>query len=135
MRNPLDDYYTVAQLCEMGWTKGLINRFLGRPDRLFPVNHWRNFHGKKAWLVSTVELIEMTQGFEAAFLHSAKFRLIDTDEIERVLERIYDLRESCTLTPVQIESDFERRLEACAAQTAELFNDARFRGYRTPHKC
>ncbi len=119
----------------MGWTKGLISRFLGRSDRLFPVNHWRNFHGKKAWLISTVELIEMTQEFEAAFLHSAKFRLIDTDEIERVLERIYDLREGRNRTPERIKSDIERRIEVCAAQAAELFNDARFRGYRTPHKC
>ena len=130
-----EGYLTVADLCELGWTRGLIKRFLGQPDRLFPVDHWRNYSGKKAWLISTVELIEMTQGFEAAFLRSAKFRKISRAEIERVLSRIYELRESCQLTPEQVESEFERRIQVCAAQAADLLNEARRRGFRTPHKC
>ena len=130
-----EGYLTVAELLELGWTKGLIKRFLGLADCLFPVDHWRNYSGKKAWLISTVELIEMTQGFEAAFLHSAKYRSMSEAEIERVLSRIYDLRESCHLTPDQILSDVEARLQACAAHAADSINEARRRGYRTPHKC
>lgn len=130
-----EGYLTVAELCERGWTRGLIERFLGRPDRLFPVDHWRNYSGKKAWVISTVELIEMTQGFEAAFLRSVKFRKIGRTEIEGVLSRIYELRESCQLTPEQIESELERRVEVCAAKVADSLNEARRRGFRTPHKC
>ncbi len=65
-------YLTVQDLLDRGWTRGLIDRYLGPPNRRFPVHHWLNWTGKNAWRIEWVEMTEMTQGFEAGFLRSAK---------------------------------------------------------------
>lgn len=128
-------YLTIEDLVERGWTKGLIERFLGTPDRRFPVDHWLNWSGKKAWREEWVELTEMTQGFEAAFLRSAKCRNLSRYEIEDVIDRIYAAREEAPFRVEQIEDEWTRRINACAASAADLINSARAMGYRTPHKC
>lgn len=128
-------YYTVEDLVDRGWTRGLIDRFLGTPDRRFPVDHWLNWSGKKAWREEWVELTEMTQGFEAAFLRSAKRRKLPRYVIEEVIDRIYAAREKAPFRIEKIEDEWTRRINACAASAAELINSARAMGYRTPHKC
>jgi len=129
------DYLEVKDLREMGWTRRLIERHLGPPDELFPVDHWANWSGKKAWHRQTVELVEMTQGFEADFLRSAKRRKLPREIVEAVVDRIYSYREGRGLTPDAIESEVECRKKAILKRAADIFTEARRRGYRTPHKC
>ena len=78
-----DGYLTVSALRELGWTRGLIKQHLGPPDRLLPVQHWKNWSGKKAWHADTVELVEMTQGFELSFLQSARIRRLPAQTLMR----------------------------------------------------
>lgn len=126
---------TVADLLERGWTRSLIALHLGVEDDRFPVNHWANYSGKKAWRIQTVELVEMTQGFERSFLRGAKIRKLPKDMVEKVVDRIYTLREGKGLTPEQIEWDYQQRVKAVCRSAADLITEARRRGYRTPHKC
>ena len=128
-------YLTVADLIDRGWTRSLIAKHLGPPDELFPVDHWLNWSGKRAWHIQTVELVEMTQGFEASFLRGAKIRKLKRESIEAVIDRIYNLREGLGLTPDKIQSDYETYMRAKCKQAANLISEARRRGYRTPHKC
>jgi hypothetical protein len=128
-------YLTVTDLIDRGWTRSLIAKHLGPPDELFPVDHWLNWSEKNAWHIQTVELVEMTQGFEASFLHGAKIRRLPKDKTEAVIDRIYNLREGRGLTPDQIQSEYESHLRAVCNSAADLISEARRRGYRTPHKC
>lgn len=128
-------YYTVADLRELGWTRGLIERYWGPPDTYLPVDHWANWIGKKAWRIEWVEQIEMTQGFEAGFLRSARIRRLPVEKVEEVIDRIYRTRENGTSSTEIIQRDSERLLNAQLAQAADFLGEARRRGYRTPHKC
>lgn len=130
-----DRYLTVSDLTDLDWTRGLIKLYLGAPDRLLPVNHWKNWSGKKAWHSDTVDLIEMTQGFELSFLRSAKIRRLSRERVEAVIERIYTAREISCNKVEEIPSDAIGKAIACLASAAEVFAEARRRGYRTPHKC
>ncbi len=128
-------YLTVQDLLDAGWTRGLIDRYLGPPDRLFPVNHFRNFYGKKAWRIEWVDSQMMTQGFELGYLRSAKSRRLPKFQIEEMIDRIYQLREEAPTKVEVIKSEEQRKLNAVFYDIAELFSEARRRGYRTPHKC
>jgi hypothetical protein len=130
-----EGYLGVEDVIDRGWTRGLIRKHLGHPDRMFSVNHWLNYSGKYAWRLSTVELAEMSQGFERSFLHSARIRRLREIEVEEVIDRIYLLRE-VGLSPEPVETDpFLAKLNACADSAAALFAEARRRGFRSPHKC
>jgi hypothetical protein len=129
------DYLDVKDLFALGWTRHLVEQHLGPPDELFPVNHWANWSGKKAWRRQTVELVEMTQGFEVDFLRSARRRTLAREVVDAVVARIYSYREGRGLAPDVIESEAERRRKAILKQAADIFSEARRRGYRTPHKC
>ena len=48
------------------WTRTLRERFLGSVDRRLPVDHWKNWYGKDAYLARRVELTEITLECEAA---------------------------------------------------------------------
>lgn len=128
-------YLTVEELIDRGWTRSLIKIHLGPPDRVFPVAHWLNWSGKKAWLYQTVELVEMTQGFEASYLRGAKIRKLSRESMQQVIDRIYALREGIGMTQDQVETEWQRRINACASSAADYITEARRRGYRTPHKC
>ncbi len=128
-------YLTVQELMDTGWTRGLIDRFLGPPNRLLPVNHFRNFHGKKAWRIEWIESMMMTQGFETGYLRSAKSRRLPVTQVEQMIDLIYTLREEAPMKVEVLESEEQRKLNACFYDIAELFSEARRRGYRTPHKC
>ncbi len=130
-----EGFLIVQNLLDDGWTRGLIARHLGAPNRLFPVNHFRNFYGKKAWRIEWVEAQMMTQGFEHGFLRSAKSRKLPKSQIEEMIDRIYQLREDAPTKVEVLESEEQRKLNACFYDIGELFAEARRRGYRTPHKC
>jgi hypothetical protein len=130
-----EGYLTVKDLLGRGWTRGLINRYLGMPDRRFPVDHWLNWSGKGAWRIEWVELTEMTQGFEAGFLRSARIRRLPIPKVGEVIDRIYASREQSPFRLEQVEDEWIGRINTCAASAADLINSARAMGYRTPHKC
>lgn len=129
-------YLDVCELIsKRQWTRSLIKKHLGHPDRIFPVNHYRNYSGKHAWLQSTIELAEMTQGFEKSFLHGARIRRLQREDIDEVIERIYHLREQGPTAEPMASDNLPAEVAACAHSVAAIFEEARRRGYRTPHKC
>ena len=63
-------YLDVNQLSERGWTKALIEQFLGEEDMRIPVNHFMNFSGKGLWQRGRVGRAERTASFRAALERS-----------------------------------------------------------------
>ena len=122
----------VYQLRQRGWTEGLIRRFLGEPDDWEPVNHYANFTGKRVYSLQRVEATEADESFDCAFRASVKRRKIKNKaafikERNKTTGLVNDWLQS--QTPEQIET--ARTLE----KVASLIEEARKRGYRTPHKC
>ena len=116
-----------------GWTRTLIGRFLEPEDYRNTVNHFRNYAGKKMYQRRRVELTEASAEFEAAFMLSAKRRRLAPERIDATCTRIRDLRESRD----QLREGNIRVLsqqEIVFRKIGELFEQARARGYRTPHK-
>lgn len=64
--------FTMDDLRNRGWTRTLIDNFLGTEDYRNPVDHFRNYSGKKMFIRRRVELIEASPEFESAFMASAK---------------------------------------------------------------
>jgi hypothetical protein len=52
-----------------------------------------------------------------------------------MIDRIYQLREDGPTKVEVLDSEEQRKLNAALYDIAELFSEARRRGYRTPHKC
>ena len=80
-----------------------------------------------------VELIESSAEFEAAFMLSAKRRRLAPERIDATCTRIRDLRKNrdqLREANIRVLSQEEIVFRKCA----ELFEQARARGYRTPHK-
>lgn len=134
-RDPHEGFLTVADLVAEGWTRGLIERHLGPENRRMPVDHWRNYSGKKAWAGDWVELVMMTPGFEAGFLRSAHHRKLAPEAIATMLDRIQALREQHRISPAAAEDAHVRWLAACANAAGDAMQRARRRGFRTPHMC
>ena len=125
--------FTVEDLLTRGWTLTLIERFLGREDYRDPVDHFRNYAGKKMYQRRRVELTEASAEFEAAFILSAKRRRLASETIDATCTRIRELRESrdqLREANIRVLSQEEIVFRKCA----ELFEQARARDYRTPHK-
>jgi hypothetical protein len=125
--------FTVEDLLTRGWTRTLIERFLEHEDYRNPVDHFRNYSGKKIFLRRRVELIESSAEFEAAFTLSARRRRLPPERIDATFTRMRELRESRD----QLREANIRVLsqeEIVFRKIAELFEQARARGYRTPHK-
>jgi hypothetical protein len=125
--------FAVADLLTLGWTRTLIERFLEPEDYRNPVDHFRNYSGKKMFQRRRVELIEASAEFEVAFMLSAKRRRLAPERIDATCTRIRELRENRD----QLREANIRVLsqeEIVFRKIAELFEEARARGYRTPHK-
>jgi hypothetical protein len=136
MKNPeshTNKDFTVEDLLTRGWTLTLIERFLEPEDYRNPVDHFRNYAGKKMYQRRRVELTEASAEFEAAFMLSAKRRRLAPERIDATCTRIRELRENRD----QLREANIRVLsqeEIVFRKIAELFEQARARGYRTPHK-
>src|SRR5262249_47909934 len=120
-------------LLTRGWTRTLIERFLEWEDYRVTVDHFRNYAGKKMFLRRRVELTEASAEFEAAFILSARRRKLPPENIEATCAWIRELRENRD----QLRGANIRVLskeEIVFRNIAELFEQARARGYRTPHK-
>jgi hypothetical protein len=125
--------FTVEDLLTRGWTRTLIDRFLEPEDYRNPVDHFRNYAGKRMFQRRRVELTEASAEFEAAFILSAKRRRLASETIDATCTRIRELRENRD----QLREANIRVLsqeEIVFRNIAELFEQARARGYRTPHK-
>jgi ankyrin repeat protein len=126
--------FTVEDLLKRGWTRTLIDHFLGTEDYRNPVDHFRNYSGKKVFIRRRVELVEASPEFENSFVASAKRREMSDAAVDEVRARIAELRanrdqlrESNITVPT--------KEELVLRDIADLFSQARARGYRTPHKC
>ena len=129
-----EEDFTVEDLLKRGWTHTLIDHFLGREDYRNPVNHFRNYSGKKVFIRRRVELVEASPQFESSFMASAKRRQISDAAVDEIRARIAELR---TRREELIESSIRvpSKEELVLREAAELLSQARSRGYRTPHKC
>ena len=83
---------TVQDLLDRGWTRNLIEDFLGEEDYRNPVDHFRNYSGKKMFSRRRVERVEASRKFENAFLTSAGRRRLPTEAVDQVRNRIASLR-------------------------------------------
>ena len=125
--------FAVEDLLTRGWTRTLIERFLEPEDYRNAVDHFRNYAGKKMYQRRRVELTETSAEFEAAFILSAKRRKLAPKRIDATCTRIQELRENRDLlreANIRVLS----REEIVFRKIAELFEQARALGYRTPHK-
>ena len=84
-------------------------------------------------LLGGSELTEASAEFEAAFMLSAKRRRLAREKIDATCARIRELRQNrdqLREANIRVLSREEIVFRKCA----ELFEQARARGYRTPHK-
>jgi hypothetical protein len=129
-----EEDFAVEDLLKRGWTRTLIDHFLGREDYRNPVNHFRNYSGKKVFIRRRVELVEASREFECSFTASAKRRKMSEAAVDEVCARIAELRanrDQLRESNIRVPSKEELTLRA----VADLFSQARALGYRTPHKC
>ena len=128
-----DLYLDHVQLRARGWTRGLVEKFLVRPDRWASVSHWKNYTGKATYFVERVLQTEQLVDFKSAFKASIVRRkltvkVIDAIRLER--ERVDQLYREWLkqVTPDDV------KLMLVVDEAAAIFEEARARGYRTPHK-
>jgi hypothetical protein len=57
-------YVSAAQLLDRGWTRTMIDRFLGPHDTIESAGHFLNFSGKAMWLLQRVEAAEAAPDFK-----------------------------------------------------------------------
>ena len=125
--------FAVEDLLTRGWTRTLIERFLEPEGYRNPVDHFQNYAGKKMYQRRRVELTEASAEFEAAFMLSAKRRRLAPERIDATCTRIQELRENRDrLREANIRVLSQE--EIVFRKIAELFEQVRARGYRTPHK-
>ena len=126
-------YVDHTQLRARGWTRGLVERFLHAPDRWGSVNHFRNYKGKALYYVEWVMLTESHQDFKAAYDASVKRRKLSSDTLAEIDAALVCGNDQyrvwlTSLSPEQV------RTMVFAEEVAAIFEEARVRGYRTPHK-
>lgn len=133
MKNDYQVYLDVEDLRSRGWTDALIHRFLGAPDRFEPVDHFRNFTGKRVYFLERIELAEASKDFAAAFKASVRRRKLGIDAVAAfdasrasTAGRLQAWRESLTGLDV--------KLHLIAQAAAEQLQEAYRRGYKTPHE-
>jgi len=79
-------YLEATHLVSRGWTRNLVERFLGQPDRWLPVNHWANYQGKRAYFLERVQQVEASESFREAFERSLrKGRRVSREQLAEFL--------------------------------------------------
>jgi hypothetical protein len=121
--------FTVEDLLNQGWTRTLIDNFLGREDYRNTVDHFRNYSGKKMFVRRRVEAIEASSEFEDAFMVSAKRRKLGDAAVGEVRARMMRLRTN---------RDGMEEPDVPELKNEEIATDPSrppwAGGYRTPHK-
>jgi|GEM_PF-2509062 len=126
-------YLDHERLAARGWTRGLVERFLKRPDSWATVAHWLNYKGKALYDTERVIATEASAEFVVAYDRSLRRRGITEEtaaafNAARALHDAEHRRWLATLTPQDIA-----RMVA-VQEAAATFESLRERGYRTPHK-
>lgn len=126
-------YLDRVQLAARGWTKALTERFLPNPDRWATVNHWKNYTGKATYFVEKIIAAEQLTEFKEAFAASIKRRRLTNSQVDEAMQersRVDALYRAWikTVTPEDV------KLMLVIDSAASIFEAARARGYRTPHK-
>ena len=67
-------YLDRNDLKNRGWTDSLIGKFLGDPVAILPVDHFRNYSGKKAYKLARVQAVEASADFDREFQKSLNRR-------------------------------------------------------------
>ena len=133
MTNDEHLYLDHVQLRARGWTRTLEETYLVKPDRWASVNYWANYKGKATYFVERVMQVESRSDFRAALQASVNRRKLpaeDLADMEAERSRVdNDYRAWLkALTPEEV------RTMLILNDAAEVFEEARSRGYRTPHK-
>ena len=126
-------YIDHKVLAARGWTRGLIERFLVKFDRLGSVSHWKNYYGKSMYLTERVVAAECLPQFQAAFAASLKRRKLGPEVVEAFAAERRRGNEEYRVA-LQDMSEADLGLLTVAQNVADIFDEARTRGYRTPHK-
>jgi len=133
MKNDDHLYLDVVSLSERGWTETLIRRFLGAPDRWEAVDHWANWTGKRTYFLERVQNAEDSSEFENAFSRSLCRRKISQKQLAEFTEQRAKDRNAVREWRESLTSEDKKTMESLN-KVAEIFQEARQRGYRTPHK-
>ena len=133
MTNDETLYLDHVQLRARGWTRTLVETYLVKPDRWASVNYWANYKGKATYFVERVMQVESRSDFRAALqasLNRRKLPAEDLAEMEAERSRVdNDYRAWLkALTPEEV------RTMLILNDAADVFEEARSRGYQTPHK-
>jgi hypothetical protein len=126
-------YLDIETLRRRGWTEALIKKFLGEPDRRIPVDHWANFTGKSVYFLGRVEGAESDAEFQTAFQKSLHRRRIDQAGVANFMAERAKTAGAVDQWANSMTEDDLRRMEV-SKRIAEIFQEARARGFRTPHK-
>ena len=133
MTNDEHLYLDHAQLRARGWTRTLVETFLVKPDRWATVNFWANYKGKATYFVERVIQVEARADCRAALQASLSRRKLPAEDLaEMAAERS------------RVDNDYRAWLKGLTPEevrtllllndAADAFDEARARGYRTPHK-
>lgn len=133
MSSETDLHVNLNQLRARGWTKTLIERYLGDPDRWESVDHWANFRGRATYLAQRVMLVESQADFKYDFGASAHRRRLSREGLDQILAYRAQWNDKYSSLMKSAAAQKDPALEPLR-KAAALFNDARSRGYRTPHK-
>ena len=133
MTNDETLYLDHVQLRARGWTRTLVETYLVKPDRWASVNYWANYKGKATYFVERVMQVESRSDFRTALQASVNRRKLPAEDLaEMEVERS------------RVDNDYRAWLKALTPEevrtmlilndAADVFEEARSRGYRTPHK-
>jgi hypothetical protein len=84
MGNADSPFLDSWDLEQRGWTKTLIDNYLGDPDQV-EQGHWYNSSGKFTYSDERVETVESSSEFRTAFIRSIKRRKIGLSRVKLFL--------------------------------------------------
>ena len=116
--NSKNTHYTKSTLLQRGWSKSLIERFLGKPDKESLNPHYRNSSPLKLFLIERVEKVESNPAFQVE-LDKTKKRSIDRKIVaEKIRDKTLDWARSLH------KPDFEKlSKESLLSEACEHYND------------
>jgi hypothetical protein len=128
-----DLYLDRLQLAARGWTRTLTERFLPTPDRWATVDHWQNYTGKATYFVEKVMAAEQQAEFKQAFAASVLRRRLTQEQVEAAMTERARV-DALYRDWIKTVSPDDVKLMVAIDEAAAVFESARARGYRTPHK-
>lgn len=134
MSSEFDLFVDLNQLRSRGWTKTLIENYLGEPDHWEAVNHWANFKGRATYFAQRVLLAESQADFKSDFGASVHRRRLTSEKLVQILAYRAQWNDKYGNLIENTWAGNDPKL-ALIRKAAALFEEARSRGYRTPHKC